>query len=126
MQPIEVYYDGLCPLCSREVNWIRRLAPSDQMHFVDILGEGFDPKPLGLDREAIHRNMHVRDCEGRMQVGLDALITMWRPVPYFRWLARFASLPIIYRLSKVGYWAFALIRPWLPKRKYGTDTCSVK
>jgi predicted DCC family thiol-disulfide oxidoreductase YuxK len=70
--------------------------------------------------------MHVRDENGKLNIGLDALITMWRPVPYFRWLAKITSLPGVYQLSKVGYAVFAVIRPYLPRRKCDDGNCAVK
>jgi predicted DCC family thiol-disulfide oxidoreductase YuxK len=126
MQPIEVYYDGLCHLCSREVNLIRRLALPGKMTFTDIMAPGFEAEKLGLDAKRIHQHMHVRDAQGTMQIGVDALITMWEAVPYFRHLAFFSKLPGFYTLSKIGYAFFAWIRPKLPRKKCETGVCEVR
>ena len=123
MQTIEVYYDGLCQLCSREVNLIRRLAPVGQMVFTDIMAGGFHAEAQGFDPLAVHRHMHFRDGDGNLRIGLDALIAMWRPVPYFRLLACFAGLPGIHRMSLFGYSAFARVRLWLPRRRCSSGEC---
>jgi predicted DCC family thiol-disulfide oxidoreductase YuxK len=116
-QPIVVFHDGVCQLCSREISLLEKLADPAGMQFVDIANPAFDAAAHGVDPLAVHRHMHVRDAEGNLQVGLDALITMWRPVPYFRHLAFFSRLPGFYTLGKLGYAVFAWVRPKLPRRK---------
>ena len=113
-----VYYDGLCQLCSREIDYFRTRVKDGSLAYVDISDPHFDAVSLGIDPVLVHRHMHVRDeLTGRMQIGVDALAGMWECVPGFRWLARFVRLPIIRTFSNLGYTVFAWIRPKLPKRK---------
>lgn len=112
-----IYFDGLCQLCSREIDLFRRLAPAGSLVYVDIAADDFDPEAHGVDAEDVHRTMHVRDESGELRTGLDALIAMWEVVPVFRWLATFANLPLFRPVAEVGYAFFAWLRPKLPKRK---------
>jgi predicted DCC family thiol-disulfide oxidoreductase YuxK len=125
-QPCQVYYDGLCQLCSREVNILRRWAPPGKLAFVDIADASFDAAAHGVDAQAVHRHMHVRDEAGRLRIGLDALIAMWRPVPWFRHLATIFSWPGFYQAGKLGYAVFAWVRPKLPRRRCVSGTCDVR
>ena len=59
-----LYYDGLCPLCSREVAHYRRCAAGDpSVHFIDITDPTFEPSAHGLDPQRIHHVMHVKEGE---------------------------------------------------------------
>ena len=46
---IEVFYDGECPLCVREIRLLRRLDRRGKIRFSNIAAPGFDPGPIGVD-----------------------------------------------------------------------------
>ena len=122
---VTMFYDGLCPLCSREIAHYRKRAPADRVEFVDIAAPGFDAAAFGLDAQQIHRQIHVK-VGAEVRVGVDAFIAFWREVPGYRWLASVASTPGVHGVFCLGYWAFAKVRPWLPRRKAAlctTDRC---
>ena len=113
-----VFYDGLCQLCSREIDLFKRRVTDGSLAYVDIADPAFDAAAQGVDPVRVHRHMHVRDGDtGNMLIGVDALVGMWECVPGFRWLAWLARLPVLRQLSGVGYAVFAWVRPKLPKRK---------
>ena len=123
-----IYYDGLCQLCSREIDTFRAFVTDGRLAYVDISLPDFDAAAHGVDPVLVNRHMHVRDEEtGRMLVGVDALLGMWECVPGFRWLAWLSRLPVLRQLSDVGYEVFAWVRPKLPKRTRDlcdTDRCA--
>jgi predicted DCC family thiol-disulfide oxidoreductase YuxK len=49
---LRVYYDGLCPLCSREIAYYRIKDRPNLIDWIDITGEGFDAAAEGLDPAA--------------------------------------------------------------------------
>lgn len=112
-----IYFDGLCQLCSREIELFQRLAPAGSLVYVDIASEDFDPAAHGVDAVRVHKTMHVRDEAGRLRTGLDALVAMWEVVPGFRMLATFVTLTPVRPVAEIGYALFAWVRPRLPKRK---------
>jgi predicted DCC family thiol-disulfide oxidoreductase YuxK len=114
--PMTLYYDGLCPLCSREIAHYRKKAPGDSLRFVDITDSKFDPAEHGLNAQRVHRTMHVKVGD-ELRVGVDAFIAVWEAIPSYRWLAKMARLPGLQAVLAVGYYFFALARPWLPRRK---------
>src|SRR4051794_29278287 len=101
-----VYYDGLCPICSREIAHYRGKVQSDHVSFVDIADENFNPTLHGLDFEKAQRILHVKVGEN-MRTGIDAAIALWDAVPSYRWLARFMNSPGIHGCARAGYWVFA-------------------
>src|SRR5260370_12697379 len=108
---LTVYYDGLCPLCSREIVHYRKHIKDESVDFEDITELSFDSAAQGLDPRAIHRIMHVKTASGQIKTGLDAFIALWVAVPAYRWLSSFAGLPVVPRLMRTGYRLFLLLLP---------------
>jgi predicted DCC family thiol-disulfide oxidoreductase YuxK len=122
--PLTLFFDGLCPLCSREMAHYRRHTPAGAVHFLDITGPGFDASAHGLDVKRVHQVMHAK-VGGEMRTGVDAFIALWQAIPRYRWLAKAARWPGVHGLLKIGYRLFARVRPLLPRRQAActTGTC---
>jgi predicted DCC family thiol-disulfide oxidoreductase YuxK len=120
MLPITVYYDGLCPLCSREIAHYRTKVGDAPVAFVDIMGPEFDPVPQGIDPARARQVLHVQ-VGPEMRTGIDAAIAMWEAIPAYRWLARLTRLPGIHGVANIGYRVFAGFRPYL--RRGGRHKC---
>ena len=126
-QPVTLFFDGLCPLCSREIEHYRKRVSDGSVRFVDITEPGFDARKHGLDPERVHQVMHVKVGD-EVRTGVAAFLAVWEAVPGFRWLARLARLPGLHAAARLGYFAFAKVRPWLPRRRRPdctTGTCRV-
>ena len=113
---LTLFYDGLCPLCSREIEHYRRRAIPDSIAFIDITDGAFDARAHGLEAREVQRVMHVEQ-DGKVLAGLDAFVAIWDTIPCFGWLARLARVPLFNEMMRVGYVLFAAVRPWLPRRK---------
>jgi len=113
---VTVYYDGACPLCSREIAFYRRLAGSGALRWVDINGAGPADLGPGLTCEVALERFHVRDEVGRLIVGAAAFTEIWRHLPSMRWLAWIARRPPVSWLLEPAYGVFLRIRPWLVRR----------
>ncbi|MBN3726538.1 thiol-disulfide oxidoreductase DCC family protein [Burkholderia sp. Ac-20379] len=74
---LELYFDGRCALCVKEVQRLERRDSRRRLAFVDIAAPGFDPAPLGVDLAALNREMHSRTAEGRVLVGIDSLVAAY-------------------------------------------------
>jgi len=114
---IQVYFDGLCHLCSREINHYRKQTGSDEIQFVDITAPDFEPKKAGLDPIRVHREMHVRKSNGSLVTGVDAFIAIWEVLPRYHFAARFGKRALPRALLTAGYHVFARVRPYLPRKK---------
>jgi predicted DCC family thiol-disulfide oxidoreductase YuxK len=119
---LTMYYDGLCPLCSREIAHYRGRTKDDpSVQYVDIADPAFDAAAHGLDAGRVHKAMHVKVGD-ELHTGPDAFLAVWKRVRGFGWLARLVRLPVMYQLWWLGYHAFATVRPWLPRRKADCST----
>lgn len=112
--PITVYYDGLCPVCSREVAVYRRLDRPGHIRWQDLATRSDDL----LDLDAAYRLLHVRDTDGVLHVGFAAHLLMWQRLPGFRllaWTLR-RCRPSAYVVERIYLWLTAR-RPGLARHQ---------
>jgi hypothetical protein len=50
---IEVFHDGKCPLCLREMRLLQRLDRRAAIRFIDISADDFEPSSLGVSWPAL-------------------------------------------------------------------------
>jgi predicted DCC family thiol-disulfide oxidoreductase YuxK len=106
-----LYYDGQCPLCTAEINHLRRLK-GDELDLIDVHGCGQQGLP---SRREMLEKLHYRDADGRLLVGLDANIAAWQHTRIgFLW--RILDWPLIRPLAEWAYNRWAVIRY---RRLYG-------
>ncbi|MFM9974917.1 MAG: thiol-disulfide oxidoreductase DCC family protein [Beijerinckiaceae bacterium] len=112
-QPVTVFYDGSCPLCTREIGLYQRALGGNAVNWCDI--SQTDVSRDGLSAEQAMARCHVRGPDGVMQDGARAFILLWLTVPRWRWLGRMASIPPLPSVLEGLYRAFLPIRPWLQR-----------
>jgi predicted DCC family thiol-disulfide oxidoreductase YuxK len=121
---LTIYYDGFCHVCSWEMgHFYAKPGVRERIDFVDYTAPEFDPRAEGLDRAALDRWLHVKRPDGTIMVGIDAAVEIWRTVPGWAWLARLASTPGLGLMFRLGYFCFAHVRRWLPRRR---QSCPLK
>ena len=110
MPETTVYYDGGCPICSREVAQYRRARGAEALRFVDA--SACDPAALGpgLTREAAMAAMHVRRADGALVQGARAFGEIWAALPGFRALAWAMRVPGAAWVAEWGYRGFLRVR----------------
>lgn len=106
-----VYFDGACPLCSKEIATYRTTRGGDQLQWVDA--NGCDEAALGpaLNRSAALARLHVRLADGTLLSGAAAFVAIWQRLPAFRALAWLARVPGVLLVMEGAYRAFLWIRP---------------
>ncbi len=111
----QVFYDGACPVCSREVALYRTRPGAEAFEWVDVHRAAPGELGPGLSRERALARMHVRTRDGRLLSGAAAFGAIWRGLPGFRWLGRLVSVPPISGFAEIGYRGFLLVRKlWRP------------
>ena len=120
-QKVEVFFDGSCPLCTREIGLYRKAAGNENLRFVDIADDTTE-LPGELTREKPMARFHVRGPDGELESGAAAFATLWKALPGWRWLGRFASLPVIRTLLGLAYQLFLPIRPYLQRMAPPTNS----
>lgn len=105
-----VYYDGACPVCSREIAHYRTRRGAETMEWVDASACGAEALGGDLARDRALERMHVRLADGRLVSGAAAFATLWQGLPGFRWLGRLVALPGIAQLAEGAYLLFQYAR----------------
>jgi len=109
--PLTVWYDGACPLCLREIAWMRRLDRKGAIHFVDLTDAG---QACPLDRRLMLERFHVRQGD-RIYSGAAGFAAMWRAIPALRPLGELARwAPVLWALEQ-AYRGFLTVRPVLQR-----------
>ena len=107
---ISVFYDDRCKICSKEINFYKKIAPKNSLNWLGISSSKLDLKLANIKLVDALLYLHVKDSEGNFYIGVDAFIVIWKKLPYFKYLNFFISLPIIYPLAKYLYKKFAKYR----------------
>ena len=107
---LSVFYDDRCKICSKEINFYKKIAPKNSLNWLGISSSKLDLKLANIKLVDALLYLHVKDSEGNFYIGVDAFIVIWKKLPYFKYLNFFISLPIIYPLAKYLYKKFAKYR----------------
>lgn len=111
MAKVEVWFDGDCPLCRREIALMRRLDRRGAIRFQDVArGNGVCP----IDRAELLARFHARE-DGRMLSGAAAFAAMWRAIPVLRPLGLMARDRRVLVVLERLYLAFLKVRPGLQR-----------
>lgn len=107
----KMLYDGLCPFCLREMQWLQKRDQQRQqmLEFEDISHPDFKPERYQLTREAVHHYLHGILPDGSVIKGLEVTRYTLRAVG-FGWIARVTELPILRSCCEWGYDWFARYR----------------
>lgn len=113
---IQVFYDGLCRVCSAEIETYRRMRGADGIDFVDITSPQFSAEKEGLDPFLVHKELHARTSDGQIVKGVETFILIWKTLPSLNWLARLAAKSPVRSFLNVNYRLFVKVRPYLPRK----------
>ena len=100
-------YDGGCPLCRRETDFLKRRDKIGNIRFVDINSDNYDPTNYqNISFEKAMSNLHGILHDGIVIQGLDVLAYAYQLVG-LGWVYFPTKIPIISNLLKIfyGFWA---------------------
>ena len=108
---LTVYYDGSCPLCSREIGWYQKQKGGDTISWLDVsesTSEWVSPQLSTCDAL---RRLHVKKVDGTFVSGAAAFSALWLELPRFKMLGLFIGLPFMSSIAEFTYRLFLKIRP---------------
>ncbi|WP_246180583.1 thiol-disulfide oxidoreductase DCC family protein [Marinobacter changyiensis] len=112
-----LFYDGRCPLCSREITTLRRLQDGG-LGFADI-HEHVELAAALPSRELLLRRLHLRGKDGTWIVGLRATVRAWSHTRY-GFLFRPLLWPGLFSIATTVYERWADHRY---DKRYACDVC---
>jgi predicted DCC family thiol-disulfide oxidoreductase YuxK len=112
----KVYYNSACPVCNAGIKDQRRRMDAcgvKDIEWIDVHAHPEAAADVDAPLEAVRERLHVRDADGRIDVGADAFIGLWSQTPGQRWLAKMLRIPVLRQLMRLAYDAFArLLYRW--------------
>lgn len=122
----EVFFDGDCPLCRREIAFLRRLdRRGNAIRFTDIAEPAFVPAEHGLGRLGradLMARIHGRSSEGKIVEGVEVFRGLYAAVGFGPIVALTRLWPVA-ALLDAGYRWFAANRLRLTGRTGQDGRC---
>lgn len=90
-----MFYDGSCPLCTKEVShymwlsdWVEHHTGKRPLDFVDISSGDADllESAFGVDANTALLRLHVVDQNGILHTGTRAFVALWLQLPVWKYL----------------------------------------
>jgi predicted DCC family thiol-disulfide oxidoreductase YuxK len=111
----EVFHDGDCPLCQREIDLLRWMDRRGRIRFTDIADPSFDAAAVGRSHPDLMARIQGRMPDGAWVEGVEVFRQLYAAVGLGPLVAR-TRLPGISHAAELGYRWFAKNRLWLTGR----------
>lgn len=114
---LTVWYNTSCPVCDAGIDWQRNkllvLVRAGTVEFKDINEQPDALAQFGASLDDIRRRLHAADAAGRLIVGADVAIALWRLTPGEGWLATLFGNRVALPVTRFVYDRFAdLLFAW--------------
>jgi predicted DCC family thiol-disulfide oxidoreductase YuxK len=121
-----IFYDGHCPLCSLEMDKLKRYDKHDRIKLVNLHQENFSTQYPDIDIDKAMRILHGR-YRGETLLALDVTHRAWTLVGKGTLVAPL-SFPIVRQVAHLGYLILAKYRQPISQCLYqrfgiGINTC---
>jgi predicted DCC family thiol-disulfide oxidoreductase YuxK len=108
---LTVWYNTRCPVCDAGIgtqrNRLLAALRAGEIEFRDINREPDVLANYGAALDDIRRRLHATDGAGRLIVGADVMLALWRMTPGQRWRAALLGHPLLLPLTRFAYDRFA-------------------
>jgi len=103
---VEVFFDGDCPLCRKEIAWVQGRDRSGKIRFTDIAAPSFTSGPYGMTHQEFMAEIQGRLPDGTWLTGVEVFRRMYAAIG-FGWIVSATRWPIVSPVLDWGYKAFA-------------------
>lgn len=113
----KLFFDGECPLCVREANFMRRLdAGRGKLALEDLTDPSFDASKYDADMNDLLDRIHGITPDGQLIEGLEVFRRAYNAVGK-GWIFAWSGWPIVRPFADLGYRLFAKYRYAITFRK---------
>ena len=106
----KIFYDGNCPICSKEINFYKKLSISNSTDWYDIHSNKAALNIVKKSREECLKLRHVLDDNNNLFTGVEAFILIWKKTKYFKYLAYLINFKVIRVILNFFYKLYAKAR----------------
>lgn len=111
-----VFYDGACPLCSREIGFYKNRSSLSDLDWVDVSACAETDVPQGLTRDELLARFHVRLSDGTLRSGPKGFGEIWVRMKGFSLLGKLLQINGLQPLLEWLYRGFLVVRSLIIKR----------
>lgn len=105
-----VFYDSLCPVCSKSMSFLRKIDGKNRLSFASIRDKE-TLKRYDINQEEAEKRMHtLRLKDRKMEKGIDSIQRIVKQIPLL-WVL----VPFLHVLISIG--AGAKVYDWLAARR---------
>jgi predicted DCC family thiol-disulfide oxidoreductase YuxK len=108
---LTVWYNTRCPACNGGIDWQRnRLVAAVRAGTVEFRDINEQPDALaryGASLDDIRRRLHATDEAGRLIIGADVAVALWRITPGQGWLVALFGNRVTLPITRFFYDRFA-------------------
>ena len=115
LKATKVFFDGQCPLCSREIDFYQQQKGANYIDWVDVTKADPDKLPSDLTQESALARFHVVTANGKLVSGGRAFSCLWLSLPKFKWAGQLFSIRLLASILEIAYRAFLPCRPLLQR-----------
>lgn len=116
-----VFYDGGCPLCSKEIAHYKKCTGASQLTWLDISREATTLEKFNLSYDAAMQQFHVLSPQGQFHVGAYGFVYLWSFLRPYRLLSQLLTR---LRLVKPLNWFYLKFADWRIRDKCN-ENCSL-
>ena len=102
---LAVYMNEACPICRVEMGHYEALSRAAERPIeFERIGTATGGLPeFGLTAADLRRRLYLRDRNGGLHSGIDAVAALWAELPRYRWAARWVRQPALHWLGELVY-----------------------
>ena len=106
MKKLTMFYDGLCPLCQAEIQFLSGRNQAGLLSFIDINSDLYLPGHVGVSCDQALASMYAQYDDGKLIKGVEVFSAAYSRanLPKLAWLF---SRPALTPIWNVGYRFFA-------------------
>lgn len=121
---VEVFFDGDCPLCMREIRMLQRKDRDGRIQFTDIASASFDAQTYGRTLQSFMTRIAGRSPDGTWLDGVEVFRQLYSAIGWRRVVA-VTRVPGISHVLELAYTLFARNRLRLTGRCTPDGVCQV-
>jgi len=103
---VQVFFDGACPLCLREIALLNRLDHKERIWFTDIASADFEATAWGTSYDKLMDRIAARLPSGQWIDGVEVFRRLYGAVG-FSFLVPLTRLPLVRQVLDYAYEKFA-------------------
>ena len=122
-QRLVVWYNTRCPVCDAGIDWQRNkllaAVREGRIEFRDINQQPDALASVGASLDDVRRRLHATDEAGRLIVGADVAIAIWRVTKGEGWLASLFGNRVTLPVTRFTYDRFAdVLFAWNRRKRH--------